>query len=322
MSSPASSNPVCVIIAAKDARDTIQRAVSSALAQPEAAEVVVVDDGSQDATARLALDVADVGGRLSVHRFEQNQGPAAARNFAMSKSRSPVVCVLDADDYMREGRLAKMLEHWHDCDLLGDDLAFSLASSPDKVFGHLFDNENLDVALSFSHFVVGNISKPGRERRELGFLKPLMSRSFLEGHGLRYDPSLRLGEDYILYASALAAGARMKLVTACGYVAVERPSSLSGRHGIDDLKALLQADLNLANLSGLTRDDRIAVRAHAASIRQRIDLREVLSTRQRQGMTRAVLHMLNRPRSISYILAQTVRDRMSRRVARSSHVSA
>ena len=43
---------VCVIIAAKDAAATIQRAVRSALREPQVAEVVVVDDGSTDATAQ------------------------------------------------------------------------------------------------------------------------------------------------------------------------------------------------------------------------------------------------------------------------------
>ena len=41
---------VCVIIAAKNAEATIARAVASALAEPESAEVVVIDDGSSDET--------------------------------------------------------------------------------------------------------------------------------------------------------------------------------------------------------------------------------------------------------------------------------
>jgi hypothetical protein len=85
----------------------------------------------------------------------------------------------------------------------------------------------------------------GFHRKELGYLKPLIRRSFLDHHGLRYDEGLRLGEDYALYARALAAGARFLLVPTAGYVAVERADSLSARHNRRDLEALRNSDREL-----------------------------------------------------------------------------
>lgn len=90
---------VCIIIAAKNAADTITRAIASALAEPEAAEVIVIDDGSTDDTARTARAADDGSGRLNVIRFEENRGPAAARNHAIAISQSPLLGVLDADDF-------------------------------------------------------------------------------------------------------------------------------------------------------------------------------------------------------------------------------
>lgn len=90
---------VCIIIAAKNAADTITIAIASALAEPEAAEVVVIDDGSTDDTATVARAADDGTGRLNVVRFEENRGPAAARNHAISISQSPLLGVLDADDF-------------------------------------------------------------------------------------------------------------------------------------------------------------------------------------------------------------------------------
>lgn len=80
---------VCIIIAAKNAADTIAKAIASALAEPEAAEVIVIDDGSTDDTPRTARAADDGTGRLNVVRFEENRGPAAARNHAIAISRSP-----------------------------------------------------------------------------------------------------------------------------------------------------------------------------------------------------------------------------------------
>ncbi|MGQ4576195.1 glycosyltransferase [Dermabacteraceae bacterium P7006] len=64
---------VAVIVPAKDEQERIADTVRAALALPEVDLVVVVDDGSRDATAALARDA----GALVVRR-KQNQGKAAA----------------------------------------------------------------------------------------------------------------------------------------------------------------------------------------------------------------------------------------------------
>lgn len=91
-------------------------------------------------------------------------------------------------------------------------------------------------------FVVSNLSAAHGGRREMGFLKPLMSRSFLERQGLVYDPGIRLGEDYVLYAQALLCGAVFLLTEPAGYVATVRPDSLSGRHPTEAHAHLVAAD--------------------------------------------------------------------------------
>lgn len=93
------SQPICVIIAAKNASDTIDIAIRSALAEPEVGEVVVIDDGSTDTTSDVAHAADDGTGRLRVVRFDVNRGPSAARNHAISISSAPLISILDADDF-------------------------------------------------------------------------------------------------------------------------------------------------------------------------------------------------------------------------------
>jgi succinoglycan biosynthesis protein ExoU len=123
--------------------------------------------------------------------------------------------------------------------------------------------------LDFAAFVAGNVSGRGR-RRELGFLKPLMRREFLDRYGLRYADELRLGEDYALYAQALALGARFVVLPACGYVAVVRANSLSGRHSRHDLERLRDFDARLAAAFDLRPADRRALRRHTLSVEARV----------------------------------------------------
>jgi glycosyltransferase involved in cell wall biosynthesis len=64
-------------------------------------EVVVVDDGSTDATSRVAGGVPDVRVRRQRHR-----GLAAARNAGLRESTGALVVFLDADDRLLPGALA------------------------------------------------------------------------------------------------------------------------------------------------------------------------------------------------------------------------
>ena len=69
-----------VIVAAFNAAATVERAVRSALAQAECAEVCVVDDASTDATAEIVAALCQADPRVTLVRQAQNAGPAAARN--------------------------------------------------------------------------------------------------------------------------------------------------------------------------------------------------------------------------------------------------
>ncbi|MDH6144862.1 glycosyltransferase involved in cell wall biosynthesis [Kitasatospora sp. GP30] len=112
--------PVSVVIAAYNAAPTLGAALASALGQvPRPAQVIVVDDGSQDGTARVAAAFPEV---LVVR--QRNQGPSAARNAGIRESNQPWVAFLDADDLWLPGKLARQLaalrEHPHAVLLAGD----------------------------------------------------------------------------------------------------------------------------------------------------------------------------------------------------------
>ena len=86
---------ISVIVPAYNARDTIVPALRSALAQTlPAAELVVVDDGSQDGTAELVEREVP---QARVIR-QANAGPSAARNAAAAAAQGDWLAFLDADD--------------------------------------------------------------------------------------------------------------------------------------------------------------------------------------------------------------------------------
>jgi succinoglycan biosynthesis protein ExoU len=314
MISPAGA--VCVIIAARNASATIARAIRSALREPQVTEVVVVDDGSSDETAAAACEADDLSGRLRLMILEKNRGPAAARNHAIARSTAPLIAVLDADDFFLPGRFDTLLAG-DDWDFIADNIVFVDAQSgptepdvPDFAAEPRF--------LDLETFIEGNISRRGAPRGEIGFLKPVMRRSFLDEHGLRYREELRLGEDFELYARALLKGARYKILNSCGYGAVVRPDSQSGNHRTLDLRRLYEADRAILASSELPDRARQMLGQHERHIRARYELRHFLDVKNEAGIGRAGLYALTNPLALPAIVGGGMADKLAALKARRS----
>jgi glycosyltransferase involved in cell wall biosynthesis len=97
--------PISVVIPAYQAEAWVADAIASVRAQtrlPE--EIIVVDDGSIDATG----DIARVLGVTVLS--QSNRGVAAARNTGIVNATQPWIALLDADDLWRPEKLAAQWE--------------------------------------------------------------------------------------------------------------------------------------------------------------------------------------------------------------------
>lgn len=107
----APSATISVVVPCYNAGRYVHEAVLSVLAQTRAPiEVLVIDDGSTDDSARVVQTIDDP--RVHYHR-QANAGVAAARNLGLDLARGEFVGFLDADDRWRPQALevlASMLE--------------------------------------------------------------------------------------------------------------------------------------------------------------------------------------------------------------------
>jgi glycosyltransferase involved in cell wall biosynthesis len=122
---------VSVVIPAYNAAGFLPRALASAAAQSlQPLEILVVDDGSSDATARIARGFGEPVRLIG----QEHRGAAAARNNGIRAARGEVIAFLDADDewlphklenqlplHLRPG-LAMSYCHSHEFDPQGRDL--------------------------------------------------------------------------------------------------------------------------------------------------------------------------------------------------------
>ena len=116
----AETTDVSVIIPAYRNAGTIGRALASIAAQTRLPrQVIVVDDGSDDATFEAAEACRPLFGdtRLSVLR-QDNAGAGAARNAAIAQAEGCWLAFLDADDEWLPGKLAASLSHLEATELL------------------------------------------------------------------------------------------------------------------------------------------------------------------------------------------------------------
>lgn len=99
---------VSILVPAYNAEEWIGDTVRSALAQTwPRIEIIVIDDGSTDATLEIVKQFESQGVRV----FEQkNQGASAARNHAFAKSHGDYIQWLDGDDLLGPDKIAKQME--------------------------------------------------------------------------------------------------------------------------------------------------------------------------------------------------------------------
>jgi succinoglycan biosynthesis protein ExoU len=301
---------VCVIIAAYNAAATIGRAIQSALAEPEVAEVFVIDDCSTDTTVAAARETDDGTGRLTIASLNANAGPSAARNVAIAESRSPFIAVLDSDDFFLPGRFTALFAE-PDWDIIADNIVFmderaAVSVDPIAIATHKITQRRLTAAT----FVEGCITHADRYKGELGFLKAVFRRAFLDEHELRYSENLRLAEDYELYARALMLGARFTVAPGCHYVAVEREDSLSAVHTVRDLTNLEQADRMLIAFAPANSDLHFQLKRHYAQIVGKQRHRALLYRKHEVGIVKALSEQADHPFHLCRTMLAILRDKL------------
>ena len=113
--SPISLSPlaVSVIIPAYNRAALLPLTLDAVLAQTmPATEVIVVDDGSTDATAAVACDYASSSASPIRVITRTNSGELASRNAGLRAARGDLVAFCDSDDLWRPGYLAAMAALW------------------------------------------------------------------------------------------------------------------------------------------------------------------------------------------------------------------
>jgi glycosyltransferase involved in cell wall biosynthesis len=100
---------VSVVVPAFNAQTTLSETLKSVIGQTyRTLEILVVDDGSTDATSRVAAGFMRADPRMRLIR-QDNAGVAAARNRGIAEALGPYLAPIDADDLWEETKIEKQV---------------------------------------------------------------------------------------------------------------------------------------------------------------------------------------------------------------------
>jgi len=98
---------ISVILPVHNRADVLPRAIGSVLEQElKDFELIVIDDGSTDASAEVAKSFDDE--RIRLIRLERNRGGNVARNEGIRAASAPLIAFLDSDDRYLPNKLARV----------------------------------------------------------------------------------------------------------------------------------------------------------------------------------------------------------------------
>jgi cellulose synthase/poly-beta-1,6-N-acetylglucosamine synthase-like glycosyltransferase/spore germination protein YaaH/peptidoglycan/xylan/chitin deacetylase (PgdA/CDA1 family) len=110
---PSYAPSVAVIVPAYNEDKVIAQTIASLLASdhPQHFEIIVVDDGSSDATYQIARESFANDPRVKVFT-KPNGGKPAALNFGLAQTQAEIIVALDADTVFTRDTLTKLVRHF------------------------------------------------------------------------------------------------------------------------------------------------------------------------------------------------------------------
>lgn len=189
---------ISIVMAAYNEEQGIGKALESIVAQTFVDwELIVIDDGSTDATADVVRSYAERDSRINLVTNDVNLELSASLNKGIGLAQADLIARADADDINLPQRLAlqyEFLQAHQETDVLG-------------TAAYLLDEDGHRVN-SFSHPLT-HAELQGLSFLKIQFFHPsvMIRRRFFDKAGL-YDPSYPNAEDKEIWLRGLSVGCR------------------------------------------------------------------------------------------------------------------
>ncbi len=197
------NNNISAVITVYNKQDTIAKTLESLLSQPvDFKEIIVVDDGSKDNSAKIIKGFVDSYKNIK-YIFQENQGVAGALNTGLKIAKGDFVAVLDDDVVLDNEWILKLMPYFS---AQGGDGRVAAVSGLTKIM----NPKNLWAALAGYNVEYRQSKIIDESVDHLSTTNTIYRKSVLDRVGL-FDQNFRYGQDNELSYRIINAGYKLIL---------------------------------------------------------------------------------------------------------------
>ncbi|APX32951.1 hypothetical protein BH708_09755 [Brachybacterium sp. P6-10-X1] len=205
---------VSVIVPVYNSVNYVREAIRSVREQtidPDAIEILAVDDGSTDGSAEILAELAAEDARITVITQENSGTPGGGRNPAIGRATGEFLFFLDSDDRLTPDALRRMVEVAHAEE---SDVILGKMTSTDKrqAPGTMFRRTVLDADL-VEHKVFNTLGPTKLIRREI-----------IDRLDLRFSDDQKVGEDQPFMAAVYLNARKISILADMDYYVIRHRS--------------------------------------------------------------------------------------------------
>lgn len=182
---------VSVLMPVYNVEGFLTRSVSSILCQTYTSfELILVDDGSTDASSEICDHFASEDSRIRVFHHA-NQGISFTREFALSKASGDYIAWVDSDDWIEPDMIEQMVlcAKENEADIVSCNLEVVWSSTTWNVRNYYHDKEQfLREAISSNWAVLWKL---------------LIKKTLINTHDIHFPNGINNGEDYYFVVQCL-----------------------------------------------------------------------------------------------------------------------